>query len=282
LDAFVSHGIYRVHWECWSNCSLSCEFCFRSRSAPLRGQLAIDVVRAIATGGARDLVFAGGDPSLHPEIRELVSRAKDLEMWVEIQTNGQSLTERFKRALRLADSVGVSLDSSDPAVHDAIRHRKGNFYRVKNLLDWLQDNSIPTTIRSVVTRKTVNSLMDLGQLLQEYPVVQRWAIQELTPVGDAVHAWDELAIQHDEFTNFVLNAQERYGVQVTSVSNEEKGGAYALVRSDGKVYGTGGQKIGAFFPISGDLLADHISEIVARLPFLPDKHSLRYADTRVR
>jgi radical S-adenosyl methionine domain-containing protein 2 len=275
-DAFLRRGIRRVHWECWSNCSLACEFCFRSISRPLRGELAQRIIRAVATSGAGELVFAGGDPSLHPEIGRLVALAKESGLWVEIQTNGQSLSPRFRDALRQADSVGVSLDSADDAIHDAVRHRRGNYDRVKILLEWLQANHIPTIMRSVAIQQTIGSMIPLGELLKKYPVIQGWSIQELTPVGEAAGAWEELSIEHQQFVDLVGNARSRYGEQVIAVSNEDKSGVYALIRSDGKVYGTGTQKEGAFFPIVGDILSNHLTDIATALYFDPERHSMRY------
>src|SRR5215472_11967938 len=133
LNSFRRLGLIKVHWECWSNCNLPCEFCYRTLGQALPTDEAKRLISAVRTGGVETIVFAGGDPSIRPDICELVSSAREQALNVEVQTNAQYTSEEFLHALRTVQLVGLSLDGPNQDVHDAFRGKPGNFERVLRL-----------------------------------------------------------------------------------------------------------------------------------------------------
>src|SRR5919199_122548 len=85
-NSFKRLGVIKVHWECWSACSLACSFCYRTRGNPLDTEGAKKLLQAISTSGALRIVFAGGDPSLRPDIAQLIHYAHSLNLQVEVHT----------------------------------------------------------------------------------------------------------------------------------------------------------------------------------------------------
>ncbi|OZD64259.1 hypothetical protein CH272_13410 [Rhodococcus sp. 05-340-1] len=276
FGAFARAGIFRVHWECWSQCNLGCGFCYRTNSTPLRGESAVRLVNLIADGGARDLVFAGGDPSLRRDISKLCSIARERGLYVEVQTNAQIWTDEVQAAAKLSNSIALSLDGLSET-HDQIRKKVGNFSNVVKAMDWLEENEIEYRVRSVVTSSNVREFMELGErFLLGRPHLSEWGIQELAQIGQATASWNEFSVDDSCFLSISRQLVERFGALIKVVTADAKRGAYAMIRSDGQLYGTLGALEGIYYPVAGDLTKEHLADAVCRLPFDTARQRARY------
>lgn len=75
--------------------------------------------------------FFGGEPTLRPDLPELITLASGFGCDVDIITNGMSIDDALAERLRSAglNLAMVSLDGSSPATHDNIRGVHGGFDR---------------------------------------------------------------------------------------------------------------------------------------------------------
>ena len=116
-------------------CNIACRHCFvsagpKSDSLPVmtRAQVESALEEAVALG-ARDAYFTGGEPFLHPEIRELVDFALQ-RMPLTVLTNALLIDEALARWIgdRFASSrysfdIRVSLDGTTAEQNDRVRGR---------------------------------------------------------------------------------------------------------------------------------------------------------------
>lgn len=119
--------------EVTSRCNLPCRVCLadsKARGIDVPASVVISSLRKllVAEGAATPLQFAGGEPTLHPEILEIVRQARQMGFKkMEIDSNGLLLADRPELAgeLRAAGVTGVYLqmDSLDPGEHSFIRGR---------------------------------------------------------------------------------------------------------------------------------------------------------------
>lgn len=124
-----------------TRCNIACRHCFIS-CGPRADQLPMmtveEVRRALDEGtaaGVRQVYFTGGEPFLHPRLRELVDLALAVAP-LTLVTNGllldegtvAFLAERFRTA-RYSLDLRVSLDGMTAAQNDPVRGR-GTFERV--------------------------------------------------------------------------------------------------------------------------------------------------------
>ena len=114
-------------------CNIACRHCFvtagpKSTSVPVMTRAQVE--RALTEAhelGARDAYFTGGEPFLHPEIRDLVDVAL-MRMPLTVLTNALLIDEelaawigdRFARS-RYSFDLRVSLDGSTAETNDRVR-----------------------------------------------------------------------------------------------------------------------------------------------------------------
>jgi hypothetical protein len=98
-----------------SRCNQRCEFCFQRSAKQTEGRTAmtLDEVRTVAAfmraNGLRAAGVLGGEPTLHPELRAIVSEFADLGIRVTLFTNGIGDPARLEESLPYIDSVLVNL-----------------------------------------------------------------------------------------------------------------------------------------------------------------------------
>jgi MoaA/NifB/PqqE/SkfB family radical SAM enzyme len=283
-DSFAQLGVLKVHWECWSRCNLSCGFCYRSQGPVLGLGDGKRLVAAVHSAGAKRIVFAGGDPSLRPDIAELVLWAKRLGLRVEIQTNGHYVTPGFRNALLEADLIGVSLDGATPAVHDSFRSTRGNFQRVLKLLEFLERQDVQVIVRTIVTRQNYSSALKLGDELRDRKNICRWSLLEFSPVGLGYRNRELYELARDDFDELAQTAIEHYGdcLDIDVYRLEDKVGVYVLVTPSGLVYGTGGSTVDGVYPVVGSILQDHLRELADATAFESEQHQRRYTTVEAR
>lgn len=101
----------KVYVEPTSRCNLKCAICIRNSSTEIQGDMAGEtfggLLESLRHFEYKPVICFGGfgEPLLHPNIIEMVARAKDIAERVEIITNGLLLTEQMVR-----EFVWVGLD----------------------------------------------------------------------------------------------------------------------------------------------------------------------------
>lgn len=134
-----------------ASCNLRCRHCWItpefSGNKPLPGKT-IDpealrsAVTEARTLGLSSAKLTGGEPMLNPQFREIVDMLTKEGISMNMETNGTLMTAEMARHLKEKTNVSfisVSLDSPDPAEHDAFRGVKGAFARALQGLDYLAD-----------------------------------------------------------------------------------------------------------------------------------------------
>lgn len=277
-DAWARAGVITVHWECWSQCNLHCPFCYRTESLPQPTPDALKVISSIATAGVKNLVFAGGDPSLHPDLDSLTEYALELGLTCELQTNAHAHSGRILRALKSCASLALSIDGPNAEVHDLLRRGRGNFQRNLQLIRDATARQIPVRVRSVVTRGTFDEWLQLGSLLEAEGVTE-WTLQQVSRVGKAT-TWKESALEAADISTLAAAFNEHFPrLRCRTNTSENKVGLYAMIRSDAGVYTTSGDLDDAgYYPVLGSLATEHLGRLAQKINIDVNKHVVRYGN----
>ena len=171
----VGEGPQAVYISLTSACNQSCSYCFNavSRQSQIENQIELTleewkrVLRELKALGFGQINFTGGEPLLSPNLKPLVEEAKRLGLQTKLLTNATLIDEDWARwMVDYVDMLNISLDGSDPAVHDVLRG-SGTFEQVTEAIRCL----VRLGHKAVVVR----------------PVVSRYNVHHLTRLADFIH-----------------------------------------------------------------------------------------------
>jgi MoaA/NifB/PqqE/SkfB family radical SAM enzyme len=145
LSAMLRRRALTCTWEVTYRCSAKCAFCGYWRQ-PSRAEKELTTseiaegLRRLCAAGCRLVNFTGGEPTLRPDLPEIIRSAARQELWTSVVTNGSLLTREKVNDLRKAGlcNLLVSLDSTIASDHDQHRGIPGLFQRVERCMDWLR------------------------------------------------------------------------------------------------------------------------------------------------
>lgn len=119
---------YVISLEPTNLCNLRCIMCPSPTLKAQRGTMSMSlfdkILREAVAGGVHRFRFVGlGEPTLHPELPEMVRRAHRAGLYTEISTNATLLTPDLSKALLDAglSEIAFSLDTADAAEYERIR-----------------------------------------------------------------------------------------------------------------------------------------------------------------
>jgi len=203
-----------VVWNITRTCNLHCAHCYASsQDEQYPGELSTDqaktVLRDMADYKVPVVLFSGGEPTIRPDLRELIAYANELGgLNPLISTNGTLLTKDMVKTLSDAGlkRAGISMDGME-VVHDKFRGSKGSW---KLTLDGIC-NSLEAGIRvSLRVTVTNRNIQDLPQLfdLAEREGIPRVCVYHLAYAGrgEKLLRFD---LQHEERRKMVDFVFER-------------------------------------------------------------------------
>lgn len=139
-------------------CDMKCRHCsarlyMKPGVRPLEDGEILDLVDQFVEMGGASLVFSGGEPTLHPRLVDLVDHVPKDKCVAAMFSNGSRLAE-LAEELKAAGLFGtlVSLDSTRPEVHDAVRGREGGWRRAIAAAERLRDLGMLVGLSTYVTR----------------------------------------------------------------------------------------------------------------------------------
>ena len=89
-----------LNWHCEAVCNYDCTFCYapfedqRKRSR-LTSEEGCKVIENLAEAGIQKINFVGGEPMLHPHIRDWIRHSKKVGMTTSIVSNGTRMDYHF-------------------------------------------------------------------------------------------------------------------------------------------------------------------------------------------
>ncbi len=197
------------NWTLSYRCNFVCEHCYsRDEECP---ELAIQDIKRVVDILVEQQVpfinFGGGEPLIRKDLYEVAEYASKRGLNVSMNTNGWLLDEAA--AQRLKDvgfkSVGISIDSSVPSVHDAFRNMPGSYEKAVRGLDALRKVGLKSTMSSVISRINYQAFRELLDLAREHGVAQVY-LHNFKCSGRGLKNREELDLTPAEWQAFYLEA----------------------------------------------------------------------------
>jgi AdoMet-dependent heme synthase len=177
-------------WEVTQSCDLACKHC-RAAAQPIahpdqltnaEGKALID---QIADMHVPIFVFTGGDPLKRKDVFELINYASEKGVKVALTPSATPLLTResiFHLKAAGLVRLGISLDGSTPAIHDAFRGLPGAYARTIQAIQWANEAGVPIQVHTTISRHNAHDLDNLCNLFEKLAIVM-WNVFFLVPVG---------------------------------------------------------------------------------------------------
>lgn len=125
-------GERNVFFHLLTGCNLSCKHCYINKEQHGTNMLSLATVKswlelfrptsAAGNNSRSNLILLGGEPTLHPELPDIICFAKELGFAVTVDSNGFLFHNVLEKTNpQQLDFLSFSLDGPDPAVNDPIR-----------------------------------------------------------------------------------------------------------------------------------------------------------------
>lgn len=206
-----------VYWEATRACDLACIHC-RAEAAARRHPLELKTEEARALlrqiagfGDAKlpHLVVTGGDPLNRPDLFELVRYGRELGIPISVTPAGTpKLTRPALVALQEAGAggLGLSLDGSDSARHDAFRGEPGSFDWTVSGIRTARALGLPVQVNTMVTAETLADIPAIYELLRALDI-SRWALFFLIATGRGAALRSLQPAESERFLNWLWQQQ---------------------------------------------------------------------------
>jgi MoaA/NifB/PqqE/SkfB family radical SAM enzyme len=134
-------------------CNLRCSYCnptyWNGSIPPVDTQRTLKIIDNIAKSSAYVLSFEGGEPTLRPDLLDLLKRGKEDSFYTFVTTNGTRLNQMP------LDKLAEYLDY----LHISIDEYHNNMYLYQEL-GRFREAGLKVNVQVVVTKKTLNKLED--------------------------------------------------------------------------------------------------------------------------
>ncbi|MCD4708418.1 MAG: radical SAM protein [Candidatus Sabulitectum sp.] len=196
-------------------CNARCIFCSQKISGCERELSVSEATRIFSELRSlelRDITFAGGEPTLHSRIHDLVKKADSFGLRVGLVSNGIVFDTAFTE--RLLDSgcseVALSVYGLSAKTHDLHTGVTGSFDKLMHTCQLIRESGMILRINLLVTRYNFKELMGnegLRVFDEYFPALLR--ITNLVPQGSATSCFFELRIEPDEYFRLISHLRAR-------------------------------------------------------------------------
>lgn len=186
----------RIDLKVGFDCNNRCQFCVqgdkRSRHRPRPAEALREVLRA-ERARVDAVVFTGGEPTVRPDLPELVTFARELGYrTIQIQSNGRRFAHlAYARKLVAcgANEFSPALHGHLPELHDHLTRAPGAFAQTVAGIQHLKRLGQYVLTNTVVTRSNYRHLPEIARLLVALGVDQ-FQLAFVHPVGTAMAEFD--------------------------------------------------------------------------------------------
>lgn len=253
-------GITSVMLELTYNCSEKCIHCYNVGAAHKEEDInRRDLIKGLTLDDYRNIIdqlyeqglfrvtLSGGDPFSNPDVWDIIDYLYYKEIAFDIFTNGQRITEKcFQLADYYPRSIGISIYSSKPEIHDKITRIPGSWKKSIKVLEELSDLSVPLNIKCCIMELNFDSYKGLVDIAKSLGAQTQFEISVTDSLeGDKYVSQNlrmtpeqyEVVLRDDNIPLYVGWEAPNYGGQKKDMSSKGCGAGdnSFCIRPDGEV-----------------------------------------------
>lgn len=228
----MNYQIGQPYIEINSQCNLSCVYCYHSekKDRQLSLENLSDIFLQLKELGAKEIKISGGEPLMHPEFESILNSLKQMDMGIELVTNGTLINDYMTDLLAATvDTLVISLDSYDPVINNLTR--PNSYHAVVKAIDIFGNyENVNLYIGVVATKKNIN-VEEFITWCEEHKV-KGIIFESIHREGKAKTIFDEYCLGYDDYLayrNKLVNIQPESSVQISVLP--DFGGGCMLIES---------------------------------------------------
>jgi len=158
-------------------CNLACRHCWISPTYQRGGdndqfvklEYVQKAIREAKPLGLRSVKLTGGEPTLHPQFRELVALISKESLRINIETNGTLVDNALAGFLkqRSISFVSVSVDGATAEIHEYLRGVTGSYERALAGIEALVNVGFPVQLICTLHRGNVSQMAEVVALAEK-------------------------------------------------------------------------------------------------------------------
>lgn len=219
-----SKNATNVFFHILTDCNLKCRHCYINKKQHGKNTLPLETINAwlsvfASKNKEANVIFLGGEPTLHPNLPEAVNKAKSLGYSsITIDTNGYLFHDILSKVSPdVIDYFSFSLDGTTRETNDMIRG-KGSFDTCIQGIKNAVLKGFSTSLIYTVSTKNIHELDKIAPLLKDLKI-NRFFIQVIGIRGKSAGSRkDKLQVSRKDWLKIVPDAAQkiaRLGIIVT-------------------------------------------------------------------
>ena len=204
-----------VSWNLTKRCNLRCPHCYLEAGVKAEHELStsecLGLIDEMAGLGTEMLILTGGEPLLRKDIYDIASYASGQGIWVVMGTNGVLVNDRVAEKMVECGvrGVGISIDSTDPAVHNTFRGGPNAWEHSVRALETCREHGLEVLVQTTVMELNYG---EIPQMLAFAHQLGAWSfnLYFLVQTGRGQTLNDLTAQRTEEMLAFLAEAQARY------------------------------------------------------------------------
>lgn len=177
-----------VIWNLVRRCNLTCKHCYSiSADKDFEGELSTGdiytVLDDLKAFGVPVLILSGGEPLMRADIFDISRRAKEMDFYVGLSTNGTLIDEsNIDKIAEIGyNYVGISIDGIKET-HDKFRRRDGAFDEAMHGIRLCRERGIKVGLRFTLTQDNAHELPEILQLMED-EAIDKFYLSHLNYAG---------------------------------------------------------------------------------------------------
>lgn len=153
-------------------CNNKCVWCYEEGqiAKTMSKELSFESINFLSELGINYLNLIGGEPTLHPNISEIINYSKNKGVNPSLVTNGRKLSDKnFLENLVVSGikSVGISIEGFNSETHDNITKVEGSYQETIKGIENCVEMNVPTITTTTICKENVDYLENIIEVLSE-------------------------------------------------------------------------------------------------------------------
>ncbi|MBU4216559.1 radical SAM protein [Candidatus Parcubacteria bacterium] len=163
--------------------------------------------------GFEGIILTGGEPTLHPELKEIMTYSSQSGLFVNMISNGQKIADyEYLEMLKKAGlrQLHLSIYSHKKEVQGKISKNKESLPNIKKALVNLQRlGNVKVNMNVVIGKWNADNLSELIKMLvTNYPFVDHFVFNNLDPTSERIRSHSEVIPRMNDFQLELFKALE--------------------------------------------------------------------------